>query len=74
MDMEDKPLTVDDIKKQVESWIKSHRQVAVSLLGVHADRFQVDATIGPEYYPFQISFSPKWEPLVRSDYFSQIRK
>lgn len=57
--------TADEIKKQVEHWIKGHRQVAVSLLGVHADRFQVDATIGPEYYPFQISFSPAWEPLVR---------
>ena len=36
----------------------------INLLAVREDKLQAEATIGPEYYPFQIHFNAEWKPMV----------
>lgn len=58
-------LDMNQIKEEVDQWKNKNSGVSLNLLALTQDRFQVEATIGPDYYPFQINFTEDWHPMVK---------
>ncbi len=55
--------TGQQIAKEIQVWIRENTYVNVNFLAIHEDRFQAELTIGPDYNPFQISFTSEWDPM-----------
>lgn len=52
------------VKSDISRWKKDNAlDINLNLLAVHEDKLQAEATIGPEYYPFQIHFNAEWKPM-----------
>lgn len=54
----------EETKTEFVKWKKENTAVDVNLLAVHEDRLQAEATIGPDYLPFQVLFNDCWKPMV----------
>ena len=63
--LDDGKLDLEKIREQVNDWKKKNPAASLNLFALHKDRFQIEATIGPDYYAFQVNFSEEWHPLVR---------